>query len=286
MPVERYQGPGAAVLVTIASIVLLFGFQLASLLGYVGWSVIAKGHMPNLAEPSLPMTIIAIASTFPAHLVTLGLCLMVLTAGWRRPLFSSPLWQWHVQFKWVHAVALALLMIGIAALLERLLPHRETDLERLLRLGPSVRYLVAALAVLTAPLVEELVYRGVLYGGIERRFGRWKAVAIATATFALIHVLQYWGSFAAITAIFLLSLVLTLLRALTGKLLPCIATHLVYNGIQAIALIFGGENLFRQASEKAAAAVSGLPMSLLTNSVLAESPAARLVASLAAGISW
>src|SRR5262249_26438802 len=93
--------------------------------------------------------------------------------------------------------------------------------------------MVAALAVLTAPLIEEIVYRGVIYSAVEGLWGSGVAVAFVTALFALVHVPQYWGSYAAITAILSLSLVLTLLRRWTGKLLPCVATHLVYNGIQA-----------------------------------------------------
>jgi membrane protease YdiL (CAAX protease family) len=107
----------------------------------------------------------------------------------------------------------------------------------LLKLGISVRIMVAALAVLTAPLVEEVVYRGVLYSGIARDWGKGASVAAVTLLFGLVHAPQYWGSYAAISAILSLSLVLTLLRAWTGKLLPCIATHLVYNGIQAIGLL-------------------------------------------------
>jgi membrane protease YdiL (CAAX protease family) len=152
----------------------------------------------------------------------------------------------------VHAVALAFLMLGVAVLCSKILPHRETDLERILKLGTSVRALTALLAVLTAPLVEEVVYRGVLYPGIARRAGWVTGVVVTTLLFALVHVPQYWGSWAAISTIVMLSFLLTMLRAATGSVLPSFATHLVYNGIQAITLLFGlDDSLKKQTTETA-----------------------------------
>ena len=97
-----------------------------------------------------------------------------------------------------------------------------------------------------------------LYAGIERAWGKWAGVGLVTFLFALVHVPQYWGSYAAITAIVSLSLVLTLLRAYTGKLLPCIATHLVYNGVQAVTLLVGGEAMLDQPTAKTAMTLIGL----------------------------
>lgn len=162
---------------------------------------------------------------------------LVVTKVGRRPFWRTLGWGWIPQFKIVHAVGLAFLMLGVGVLSERLLPHQETDMEKFLKMGMGVRIMVAALAVMTAPLIEEIVYRGVIFSSVEGLMGKGAAVIFVTLLFALVHVPQYWGSVAAITAILSLSFVLTLLRAWTGKLLPCVATHLVYNGIQAVVLI-------------------------------------------------
>jgi hypothetical protein len=55
--------------------------------------------------------------------------------------------------------------------------------------------------------------------------------------FAGLHVLQYWPNAGAISAITFLSVVLTVVRARTGRLLPCFVIHLVYNGIQSLIII-------------------------------------------------
>src|SRR5262249_39622181 len=127
-----------------------------------------------------------------------------------------------------------------------------TDFEKILKLGYSVRVMIAVLAVVTAPLVEEIVYRGVLYYGIERAGGPTAAVVIVTFLFALVHVPQYWGSVATIAAILSLSFVLTMLRAWTGKLLPCVATHLVFNAIQAGMLLLAPEEALKSQPDQAA----------------------------------
>jgi len=192
-------------------------------------------------SPGLQLTpglaLVSLAGTFVAHLVTLAGCWWVVTSGGVRPFLETLGWRWHHQFKWVHAVALAFVMLALGFAFERTLPNGETDFEKLLQLSSSVRVAIAILAVLSAPFVEEIVYRGVLYSAVAQARG-WKfAVGLVTILFALVHAPQYWGSPAAIAAIISLSLVLTLVRAVTGQLLPCIATHLIFNGVQAVTLL-------------------------------------------------
>lgn len=229
-------GPGVGLLVWGASVALLFVAQLAAILVYFGARILIGGERPSLTLTP-PLVLATLGGTIVAHVLTLGVCWWAVTGGGKRPFREVLGWRWHTQFKWVHAVALAIGMTVVAVICERLLPHGETEFERLLMLAPTVRIGVALLAVLTAPLVEEVVYRGVLYPAFERA-GRWQlGVVVVTLLFALVHVPQYWGSWAAITAILLLSLVLTMLRALTGQLLPCVATHFVFNAVQAAVLL-------------------------------------------------
>ncbi|MEP6707487.1 MAG: CPBP family glutamic-type intramembrane protease, partial [Pyrinomonadaceae bacterium] len=48
---------------------------------------------------------------------------------------------------------------------------------------------------------------------------------------------QYWPNVGVISAIVLLSVALTLVRARTGRLLPCFIIHLIFNGIQSIEIL-------------------------------------------------
>ena len=225
-----------ALLVWFGSVGLLLIIQLAGLIIYYGIKYLQTGEMPRIVIDA-PFALVSLAGTFVAHILTLGLCWVVVTRKGQEPFWSTLGWRWHTQFKWVHAVALAIGMFGLAILMERVLPHGETDFDRLLRLSLAVRISIAVLAVLTAPIVEEVVYRGVIYGAFERA-GRLKlGILIVTLLFATVHVPQYWGSPASLAAILLISLVLTLLRALTRQLLPSVATHFVFNGVQALILL-------------------------------------------------
>jgi len=86
--------------------------------------------------------------------------------------------------------------------------------------------------------VEESIYRGILYPAIERTAGAKTAVILVTLLFAVPHVPQYWPNIGVISSITLLSVVLTLVRARNGRLLPCLVVHLVFNGIQSVIILF------------------------------------------------
>jgi membrane protease YdiL (CAAX protease family) len=69
--------------------------------------------------------------------------------------------------------------------------------------------------------------------------------------FAGLHVVQYWPNAGAISSITMLSVVLTMIRARTGRLLPCFVVHLVFNGVQSVIILLepyirAGLELWRQ----------------------------------------
>jgi CAAX protease family protein len=212
--------------------------------------------LQNRSLPEVQITRLAVifflAITLVMQLAGLAAAWMFVTRFGRRPFWRSLGWGWIPQFRLVHAIGLAFLMFGVAILAEHTLPHKETDLEKYLKLGTSVRIMFAALAVVTAPLVEEIIYRGVVYSTVEGLMGKGAGVTFVTLLFALVHAPQYWGSVAVLVSILSLSFVLTLLRAWTGKLLPCVATHLVFNAIQAVGLLVSPQEMLNTQPNQAA----------------------------------
>ncbi len=234
---------------------LIWGLSGAFLLGLDALLrlVLLAMHKPiPQVEITRGMAIITLVATLVMQIVALAASWLYVTRIGKKPFWRTLGWRWHPQFKWVHAVALAMLMYGLGIFLSKVLPHKETDVEKILKLGMLIRVMVAVLAVATAPLVEEIVYRGVIYSAFERIGGKPAGITVAALIFALVHVPQYWGSVAAITVIVSLSLVLTFLRAWTGTLLPCVATHLVYNGVQAIILLVAPDKMPDAAAPKTA----------------------------------
>jgi membrane protease YdiL (CAAX protease family) len=134
----------------------------------------------------------------------------------------------------------ALFMLGffvLAGVVSYWVPEPENDFMRILRSSRTAVVLVAIMATFTAPLVEEVIYRGVLYSAFQRTFGAGFAVVVVTILFAAVHVPQYYPSVATMFLLTLLSLTLTLIRARSGNLLPCIVLHTIFNGAQSILLL-------------------------------------------------
>lgn len=227
------------------------GFPLILDYGFRAGFWLANRRLPEV-QITRRAVILTLVITLMMHVAAFVAAWLVVTRIGRRPFWRTLGWGWIPQFRLVHAIGLAFLMFGVAVLSERALPHVETDVEKFLKMGMSVRIMLAAIAVLTAPLIEEIVYRGVLYSSVEGLMGKGAAVTFVTLLFALVHAPQYWGSVAALTAILSLSFVLTLLRAWTGKLLPCVVTHLVYNAIQAVILLLAPEGAIKNQPNQAA----------------------------------
>lgn len=227
-----------AFLTWAASVVLLWLVPQFCALPYIAT------HYRGMAGPTREMLladktfiVILVAGFLPAHALTLLLTWAVASRlgkfrPWRTLGFS-----WSRNFGAWKSVGLAVLLFLIAMLIIYTFGQQETELERILRSSRAAAILTAIVASTTAPLVEEIIYRGILYSALQRVTGAALAVAIVTLLFAGLHVLQYWPNFGAISAITLLSLVLTVIRARTGRLLPCYMIHLVFNGIQSVLIV-------------------------------------------------
>jgi uncharacterized protein len=184
--------------------------------------------------------LLAILSSIPAHLITLFIVWAVVTRFGKRPFWSTIGWTRGRGFGfWTSAGLAALLYISSLAMIYVFgQTETETALSRVVQSSREAALAIAFMAFVTAPLVEELVYRGVLYSALHKTGGRTWAVVGVMVLFTLIHVPQYWPNFGVIAAIGTVSLSLTLVRAYTGRLLPCFIMHAVFNGIQAAILIF------------------------------------------------
>jgi len=86
---------------------------------------------------------------------------------------------------------------------------------------------------LLAPLVEELVFRGLLYGWIAGRWGSWPALIVSTLAFAGAH----WEP-AHVVLVLPLGLLFGWLRRRTDSLLPSLFSHIVNNGFALLAAVY------------------------------------------------
>jgi membrane protease YdiL (CAAX protease family) len=224
-------GAGIAILVWFASIALLFILQLVFIIPYAAWRGVASLKSPNAI-------FIATFSTLPAHVLTVLLVWAVVTRFGKRPFWETLGWSWNGYFGLWLSIGLGVVLLAASVAIAHFLGgDKVTPLEELLDSSAATRYLIAFLATLTAPFVEEFVFRGVLYSALHRVMGSIGAVVIVATLFAGVHVFQYWGNLGVIAAVTLLSLGLTLTRAISGRLLPCYVVHLVFNGIQSVMIV-------------------------------------------------
>jgi membrane protease YdiL (CAAX protease family) len=238
-------GIGVAIFVWIASVVLMVIMPLLLLLPYASSKGLHTGdpnYVKALAELALSdktAVLLQVIAILPSHLLTFALIWAVVTRFGKRPFWATIGWRLSGQFEiwlWV-GLGVALFIVG-STLAWLLGSAKPTQLEQIINSSLAARYTISILAVGTAPFVEEFMYRGVLYAPLQKLAGAPTAVFLVLALFTIIHVPQYWPNVGVITAVALLSIALTLVRAYTRRLLPCIIIHLVFNGIQAVLLIF------------------------------------------------
>lgn len=90
-----------------------------------------------------------------------------------------------------------------------------------------VRWGAAALTVGVVPVVEEAIFRGVVYGILSRRFGAPAALTLTAVAFGVFH-----GSEPAVLASTLsFGVAWGYLRALTGSIWPGVAAHATNNAL-------------------------------------------------------
>jgi membrane protease YdiL (CAAX protease family) len=181
---------------------------------------------------------LSILGVIPAHLLTFGIAWIVVTNWGRHPFWLTLGFTWPKSFGPWKCVGLSLLLLGVGALVTNFFGGSKTQMDLLIESSYRTRVATAFLAAATGPFVEELVYRGVLYSALRRAVGVASAVALVSIMFAGVHVYQYYNNIAVIAVITLLSVTLTVVRAVTGKLLPSFMIHLIFNGIQSLILVF------------------------------------------------
>jgi membrane protease YdiL (CAAX protease family) len=102
-----------------------------------------------------------------------------------------------------------------------------------IRLNPWLAVLVFLIIWLLAPLCEEIIYRGVLWGAMERRsWNRWIILAIATVVFALAH-----GELLRTPLLLVVGLPMGVARMLSGRLPAAVIAHQINNFLPALVLM-------------------------------------------------
>ncbi|MEI6492315.1 MAG: CPBP family intramembrane glutamic endopeptidase [Verrucomicrobiota bacterium] len=99
--------------------------------------------------------------------------------------------------------------------------------------GWQARAAVFGIAVIAAPVTEELIFRGCLYGVLRKSCGRMMAIAISSVLFALIH-----GHLPSLPGLIVLAVGLALVYERCGSLWAPVSMHAAFNALTIVAAIF------------------------------------------------
>ncbi|MDB6005991.1 MAG: hypothetical protein JWR15_2978 [Prosthecobacter sp.] len=100
--------------------------------------------------------------------------------------------------------------------------------------GIGFKILVIIAAVVIAPLAEETLFRGFVYGVLKRYTDAPFAALSSSLMFAIIHM--HVGS---LMPLWMLAVLLCLAYEITGCLLVPMLLHAIFNGVSIVAMMFG-----------------------------------------------
>ncbi|MEE8433490.1 MAG: CPBP family intramembrane glutamic endopeptidase [bacterium] len=121
----------------------------------------------------------------------------------------------------------------------------ENQTSRYLALGGWAIMLLAAMAVVMAPLLEEALFRGILQPALKRRLGFALAALTVTAVFTATHLSQFIDYPPALVLIFVCGGILSLLREAADSLWPPILFHFGFNLAAMLPLLFFSKEMLR-----------------------------------------
>ena len=114
--------------------------------------------------------------------------------------------------------------------------------------GVSI-FLFIFLAIIVAPFVEEITFRGYFYKILKKAKGKVFAFIFVSFVFAGMHYAQYWGDWLAILIVTILGFVLTFFRMWTKTTVASIVMHYFYNGgmvvLPIVFLVFSNPFYFK-----------------------------------------
>jgi membrane protease YdiL (CAAX protease family) len=99
--------------------------------------------------------------------------------------------------------------------------------------NPSQRIPIIILALVVAPLAEELVFRGYLYTVLKKYFGPIPSLFFTGILFALVHL-----NVPSLLPLFLLACILTIAYETSGSLLVPMAMHATFNAVNLLGVLF------------------------------------------------
>jgi membrane protease YdiL (CAAX protease family) len=188
-----------------------------------------QARMSNIAP------IIIVAAQFLAYVIVAIFMIMLVEGKYHVRFWRAIHWNWpSAGWKMFGLGMLTLLTINMIG---HFLPMPKTTPFDQFFASPRDAYLIAVFAVTFGPFMEELFFRGFLYPVLARHMGISWAVILTALPFALMHMFQYGYAWGVVLLIFIMGIVVTLVRAVTGSVAASFLVHVGYNTTEMVALL-------------------------------------------------
>ena len=219
------------------------GLFAANILVLLGYALIQPSMHWRLAREKLsadPFFLLALQTVF--YGLMLAYIYVLVAVGHAQPFWSMLRWRRMTLGKTLGCLVGGALLTAAIALLPPLLPDAsQFPLQNLFN-SRAAGYAVGSFAILVAPFMEEMIFRGILFGIFESQVGLRFAILITAILFGGLHVPEYWGAWNHMFLIFLVGLVFSLARGMSGSLAPSVFLHVGYNASMMIALFLSTEH--------------------------------------------
>ena len=113
----------------------------------------------------------------------------------------------------------------------------ETYLDRLGNIMAAGGWMMFT-SIVIAPIMEEILFRGILQDALMRKYGVFVGILIASAVFGIVHLIPQQ-----VVNAFMIGIVLGYIYYRTGALLPVILIHCINNAISYFTWMLNGETL-------------------------------------------
>ena len=219
------------------------GFLISNILAGLGYALILPAFHWHLSREKLatdPFFLLALQTVF--YGLMFAYIYALVTIGHQRPFWDMLRWRRITAGKMLACLAGGALLTLAIALLPPILPDtNQFPLENMFN-SRAAAYGIGVFAIAIAPFMEELVFRGVLFGIFESQVGLRFAIVVTALLFGGLHVPEYWGAWNHMLLIFFVGLVFSLARGRSGSLAPSVFLHVGYNGSMMIALFLSTQH--------------------------------------------
>lgn len=196
--------------------------------------VVYSAHpSPNDAKDAATNVFVLLPAQLGSYILTVGFMVLLVWVRYRAPFLEAVRWNAPSRRLAYTSVAsgagLGLMVIAIEGLLQRWIP-KSLPIDEFFR-TPSSAYAMAVFAILIAPVVEELFFRGFLFSALARPLGPFLAVGLTGGLFALLHGAQLAFAWVPLLLLFVVGATLTLVRARTSSVATTVLMHMSYNAM-------------------------------------------------------